>query len=348
MWDNVPHVAEGPPVDRAGFERAIYPAGQPYVLRGQVADWPVVRLAGASDAAFCDYLRARAGQKPVGFWVGGQQMGGRYGFEAGAENFDRRVAPLGVLCEFLEAAAHEADAPTLFAGAINLPEYAPALMAEVPMDLLAGARDRLTSLWLGTPSRTAAHWDLPDNLSCVVRGTRRYLLFAPEQIGNLYLGPIDRTLAGQPTSLVDCEAPDFARFPRFAEAMRDARQAILAPGDVLFLPSMWFHHVASDAPVGGQVNFWWRANNAETLSPMASLHHALLTLRDLPDRERQAWKAMFDHYIFGDHAAATAHLPADAQGLLGPMSTPQALQLSERLVGELVGWHNARLKAAAP
>ena len=347
MWDNVPHVPQIAPVDRTRFEGEIYSAGQPVVLKGQAADWPIVALAGAPDRAFCDYLTGRANPSPVQLWVGPPGQGGRYGFSGdyASENFDRRLAPMAQICDFLLRAADEPDAPAMFAGAINLPEHMPALLPDVPMALLAPARDRLTSLWLGTPSRTAAHWDLAENLSCVVRGQRRYLLFPPQQIGNLYLGPIDRTLAGQSISLVDCEAPDFARFPKFAEAMAHAEQAILEPGDVLFIPSMWFHHVASDAPIGAQINFWWRANNAETLSPLASLHHALLTLRDLPDGERAAWGAFFQHYIFGPRDAATAHLPEGAHGLLGPMGLAQQLQLSERLVNELAGWHNMRLKS---
>lgn len=345
MWDNVPHVRAIAPLDRAAFEQDIYPAGQPVVLKGQVASWPIVVLADGSDRAFCDALAAQSNARPAQLWAGPSAIGGRYGFAEGtaAENFERKLASLADICALLLRATSENAPPGMFAGAVNLADHVPGLLPEVPMPLLGEERHRLTSLWIGNPGRTAAHWDLPDNLSCVVRGQRRYLLFSPDQIGNLYLGPIDRTLAGQPISMVDCDAPDLARFPRYTEALAHAQQAILEPGDVLFIPSMWFHHVVSPAPIGAQVNFWWCANDAETLSPQSTLLHALLTLRDLPANERHAWRAFFDYYIFGTPDAATAHFAPGSAGVLGPMTRDLERQLAERLVKELAGWHNRRL-----
>lgn len=348
MWDDVAPLTPSPPVDRAQFEREIYAAGEPVLLKGQVADWPIVRLNGATEREFCDHLASRANAKPAQLWAAPPTIDGRYGFspDFSAENFDRKLAPVADICALLLRALDEPAPPAMFAGAVNLDDHLPALLPEVPMALLQPDRHRLTSLWIGNRSRTTLHWDLPDNLSCVVRGQRHYLLFPPDQIANLYLGPIDRTLAGQSTSMVDCDSPDFVRFPRYAQALAVARQVKLDPGDALFIPSMWFHQVVSQAPIGAQINFWWRANDATTLSPLSTLTHALLTLRDLPANERQAWRAFFDHYIFGDPLAAISHLPPGAAGMLGPMTPERELQLSEQLVTELVGWHNQRLKQA--
>lgn len=347
MSADIPAVRTAGPVNRARFEDEILSAGEPVLLKGQVAEWPLAKLAGESDATFCRHLTAKANDRSAQLWAGPAGIQGRYGFTAdfAGENFERKMAPLATICELLLRATREADAPSMFAGAVNLDEHAPGLLGELAMPLLDPARHRLTSLWIGTPGRTAAHWDLPDNLSCVVRGERRYLLFPPEQVGNLYIGPIDRTLAGQPTSMVDGEAPDFERFPRYREALRHAREAVLGPGDALFIPSMWFHQVVSSAPLGAQVNFWWRANDAESLSPLSTLFHAFLTLRSLPERERRAWRAFFDHYVFGDAEAAAAHIPEHARAALGALSPQDELKLAEQLVNDMVGWHNRRLKA---
>ncbi|WP_338468355.1 cupin-like domain-containing protein [Novosphingobium sp. ZN18A2] len=345
MSADIPSVRETGATERARFEAEIVPAGEPVALRGQVSGWPLCALAGDSDEAFCTYLTARANDRPAQLWAGPSGMRGRYGWSAGlsGENFERKMAPLATICELLLRSTREADAPAMFAGAVNLDEHAPDLLPDLAIPLLDSARHRLTSLWIGNPGRTAAHWDLPDNLSCVVRGERHYLLFPPEQVGNLYVGPIDRTLAGQPTSMVDCENPDFERFPRYREALAHAREAVLQPGDALFIPSMWFHQVISTAPLGAQVNFWWRENDAETLSPQSTLLHAFLTLRDLPERERKAWRAFFDHYVFGDPEQAAAHIPEAARSILGPIGSQEQLKLAEQLVSELVGWHNRLL-----
>src|SRR3546814_18893261 len=105
---------------------------------------------------------------------------------------------------------------------------------------LLGDRDPLASVWIGNRSRIPAHQDLPDNLACVAVGRRRVTLFPPDQLANLYIGPLDFTPAGQAISLVDFAAPDLARFPRFAEALRHAQVAELGPGDAVFIPRMWW------------------------------------------------------------------------------------------------------------
>src|SRR6185295_10671014 len=94
-------------------------------------------------------------------------------------------------------------------------------------------------------TRIAAHHDLPDNLACVVAGRRRFTLFPPEQLNNLYVGPLDFTPAGQPISRVDIDTPDLETYPRFAEALNAARRAELGPGDAVYIPALWWHDVLS-------------------------------------------------------------------------------------------------------
>jgi len=70
------------------------------------------------------------------------------------------------------------------------------------------------SIWIGNRTRIAAHFDHIDNLACVVGGRRRFtpISFRPDQIRNLYVGPLDLTPAGQPITLVDIRNPDLERF----------------------------------------------------------------------------------------------------------------------------------------
>ena len=189
------------------------------------------------------------------------------------------------------------------------------------MPLLEAGRERLTSLWIGNRSRTAAHWDLPQNLACVVAGRRRFTLFPIDQVANLYVGPLDFTPAGQAISLVDINDPDFGRHPRFREALAHAEVAELEPGDALYMPSLWWHHVETLGDFGAMVNLWWRDGPDYMATPMLTLFHALLTLRDLPENERASWRVLFDHYIFqtGD-GDPMAHVPVDARGVFAPMN----------------------------
>jgi hypothetical protein len=177
-------------------------------------------------------------------------------------------------------------------------------------------------LWLGNAFLTPAHIDELDNLACVVGGHRRFTLFPPEQVHNLYIGPLDVTPAGAPISLVSLKAPDFERFPRFRDALAAAQVADLEPGDALFIPAVWWHHVESFDVVNILVNYWWQQAScvqAERVSPTKSLLHALLSMRHLPDAHRKAWAEMFAHFVFAPAAAAAGHLPESRQGVLGKL-----------------------------
>ena len=223
----------------------------------------------------------------------------------------------------------------MFAGAIYLPEVMPGIVPDLPMPLVRDDQERLTSLWIGNRSRTAAHYDRPHNLACVVSGERRFLLFPTDQIRNLYIGPVDFTIAGQAISLVDCENPDLERFPKYREALEAAEVAVLCPGDVLYIPSLWWHYVSSPNPVSGLVNFWWTGEPATRLAPTDTLMHAMLTLRNLPAAERAGWKAVFEYYIFDSSSHDMSHIPPDGLGVLGDLNDAQRTRLRQFLAEQL-------------
>lgn len=166
-------------------------------------------------------------------------------------------------------------------------------------------------------------------------GRRRFTLFPPEQLKNLYVGPLDFTLAGQPISLVDIDAPDLQTYPRFAAALETALRAELGPGDALYIPPMWWHDVRALEDFGCLINFWWRDGDPPHLTPLNALYHALITMRDLPPHELRAWRNMFDHYVFGDNGDPVAHLPHNARGLLGKRTPQLVAKVKDLLIRAL-------------
>ena len=313
-------------VDRDRFDSDIAGAGVPVVMRGLVAAWPIVEQAQRSPRALCDYLAAFAPRHAVRYFRGDPGIKGRffYNDDFSGFNFEREEAPLEGLLRELLALADANDPPSIYAGAIPLREDFGQLKAENVNPLLDPGVEQLVSLWIGNRGRTATHWDLPQNVACVVSGRRRFTLFPPEQLPNLYMGPLDFTLAGQPVSLVELDDPDFDRFPRFREALAHAQVAELRPGDALYLPSMWFHHVESLDVLGALINYWWRDAEQYMFTPLFTLLHALLSTRDLPAGEREIWRGMFDHYIFSGGAGAMEHVPENARGAYGEL-TPERL-----------------------
>jgi hypothetical protein len=320
-------------IDRACFEAEIVPAARPAILRGLAADWPAVRAGRESADAFATYLRGQANDAPGEAWFGDPAIGGRFDFDAELTGFnhDRKLATIDQLLDLLLRQRGSAEAWGIYAGALPLPKHLPGFAAANPMPLLDADRHMLVSLWLGNRTKTAAHWDLPQNLACVVLGRRKFTLFPPDQLANLYVGPIDFTLAGQPTSMVDAEDPDLARFPRFADALAAAQVAELEPGDALYLPSLWWHAVHGRDEVGAMVNYWWRDGPARMVTPLHSLLHAAMTMHELPEHERTAWKAHFDHYIFRASGDPMAHVPEAARGILGARTPELIAALRDRL-----------------
>lgn len=338
-WSQAPRVDEFEAVDRARFASEIQPAGQPAILRGLVKDWPAVRAAAESREALASLLRRFATAEPANVFEAAPELGGRYFYSDDllGFNFERHQWPLGTLLDRLLEQAETERPRGYYAGGVPLPRCAPGLLTEHRHGLLDDGTEQLVSLWIGNRSRTAAHFDLPQNLAAVIAGPRRFIVLPPDRLPELYVGPLDRTLAGQPISLVDFLDPDLDAHPRFAEARRHALVAELAPGDVLYLPSMWFHHVESVDPLGAMINFWWRDAPEFMFTPMITLFHSLLSLRDLPERERAAWRVLFDHYVFQVDGDPMAHLPEAARGMFGELTPDKVHRLRHYLAKVLVG-----------
>ncbi len=197
-----------------------------------------------------------------------------------------------------------------------------------------GAAADLAGGWVTTP----AHFDESNNLACVVSGRRRFTLFPPEQISNLYIGPFGHAPTATPISLVSLENPDYARFPRFREALASALVAELEPGDAIYMPALWWHHVQSLAKYNILVNYWWKGPAGAPASSDTALNcllHCLLTLKHLPVEQREVWKAIFDHYIFSASEQSVEHIPVALRGVLGEISPELAKQVKAFLVTQL-------------
>jgi ribosomal protein L16 Arg81 hydroxylase len=135
--------------------------------------------------------------------------------------------------------------------------------------------------------------------------------------------------------MADIQAPDYERFPKLREALAAAQVAEMEPGDALFYPAMWWHQVEALESFNVMINYWWNTTPAYMDSPHNTLLHALLSLRDRPEQEKRAWRAMFDYYVFGPAGKAAAHLPEGARGNLAPLDEDMARRLRAKLLQRL-------------
>lgn len=332
-------VIEGVAPGRIPYDE-LFAAGKPVILKGLARDWPLVRRAADGPASVMDYLRGFYTGKPVVGYVGDAEIGGRffYNEEMTGLNFTASRVKLDEFLDRIGANLGDPDAPSFYVGSTDVDVYLPGLRQDNGLTLDHPAFQHAppsVGIWLGNRTVASAHYDMSNNIACCMAGRRRFTLFPPDQIENLYPGPLEPTPGGQVVSMVDFRAPDFARYPKFREALAAAEEADLEPGDVLFYPALWWHHVEALDDFNVMINYWWNAVPAFMDSPQYTLLHGLLSLRDRPDAEKRAWAALFDYYVFGPALRAGAHLPDHARGDLAPMDERKARRLRAFLLQRL-------------
>jgi hypothetical protein len=297
----------------------------PAVIRGLAANWQAVR---AADPAA--YLARFDTGGPVTLTIAPPEAEGRifYTPDLTELGFRRETGTLAALFEKLAAVADDAAPPAIAAQAVMVPDALPGFAGENRIALVPeGVAPRI---WIGNRVRVATHHDMSSNIAVVMAGRRRFTLFPPEQVANLYIGPIEFTPAGTPVSLFDPDAPDLARYPLAAAAMAHAQVAELQPGDALFIPHMWWHHVRSLDALSILVNYWWDEAPPPQpgLAPVDAMAHAMLTFSGLPESQRAAWRAMFEAFVFGPEPE---HIPPERRGLRGALGDESKARLRRQI-----------------
>jgi hypothetical protein len=320
------------------FQREIVQGCRPVVIRGLVADWPVVAAGLHSPRALQDYLRTFDSGERVEIFLGDAAIRGKYYYNAGLRgfNFERRMVKLSEALDYILETAERGDSRSAYVGSVPTSQCLPGFVANNPTPLAATSAG--PRIWLGTAANISTHYDTSDNLACVIAGRRRFTLYAPDLIARLYIGPIDNTMAGAPVSLAASAPPGSeTEYPLFEEIRDQALRAELDTGDALYLPKLWWHQVESTAALNGLINYWWDAFSSGPDAPYTSLLFALITISERPPAERQAWKAFFDHYVFRSNGHPLAHLPPEQHGLLGPLKPDNYSKIRARIMRLLRG-----------
>lgn len=309
------------------------------MLRGLVNDWPAVQAARASPTQLARYLAGFDNGSAVDAILMPPEARGQISYNDAMDgfNFVRNRLPVSRILEQLARYAQFDDPPAVAVQSALLDDCLPGFAAENRLAVLDPAI--APRIWIGNRVTVPAHFDESMNVACVVAGRRRFTLFPPEQVANLYVGPLDFAPTGAAMSMVRFAAPDFAKFPRFGQALAAARISELGPGDAIFIPTLWWHHVESlDSQLNVLVNYWWNGalgSVDRTASGMDCLIHALLNIRPMPDELRQAWAGLFDHYVFGANERDVDHIPGHRRGVLATPSPEAARRIRDLLIARL-------------
>ncbi|MDT8757717.1 cupin-like domain-containing protein [Sphingomonas psychrotolerans] len=312
-------IPSGGKFDSDSFRREVAEDCAPVVLRALGRGWPLVAAGQESRDALIAYLQRFDIGRTAQAFVGPPAIAGRYHYGTGPDgfNFARETLSLAETLRRIAAAADRPELPSIYMGSVPADIHLPGLADENGVGFLPSAvRPRI---WIGNASRVACHYDTYDNLALVAAGHRRFTLYPPDAIADLYVGPIDHTMAGQPVSLAaECAEAD-PRFPRFEATRPRALEVELEAGDALYIPKLWWHQVEASGSVNVLVNYWWDAFSAGPDAPYTTMMLAMIAIAERPAAERAAWRAFFDHYVFRPDGHPLAHLPEERHGILGPL-----------------------------
>lgn len=330
---NAIKVVEG--IGTGNIPESILMSNTPVVMKGMVFDWPLVQSSvGSSQKAF-DYLCQFYSGVPVNAAFGEPGTNGRifYNEDMTGFNYERRQIRLDAVMDIIRQKEAEESPAAFYIDSVPVDMIIPGFRDN--NDLNLGDRRSRVSLWVGNKSVVSAHYDIPDNIACVVAGKRRFTLFPPDQLTNLYIGPLDFNPAGPAISLVDLANPDFDKFPKAKHAMETALVAELEAGDAIFIPGMWWHSVEGLEPFNALVNYWWTSLPTYFSSPLDAFNLALMSIKGLDDSERKSWKTLFEHYIFDYDEKNFSHIPKERRGIIDEVDEISARRLRSQLVNRL-------------
>jgi len=126
----------------------------------------------------------------------------------------------------------------------------PSLIKDISLPKYADNNNQYEiNLWLGEAGlNTRPHYDTYDNFFVQVKGRKLVRLFSPTTSGNMYPYSIEddffhNNSAVYISRIRDTEFIDYNQFPKLKNVK--CLEGIVEPGDLLFIPSGWWHEVKS-------------------------------------------------------------------------------------------------------
>jgi LPS sulfotransferase NodH len=214
-------------LSRAEFRDEYYAAGRPVIMSGLMTGWK------ALTAWTPEYLKAVAGDQTVEVMTG-READPNYERNARRHRTDMRFADYidlvhsGRVTNDYHLVARNAFLQHPAARPLR-PDFPP-----FPEYLRPAAAGPQSFLWFGPAGTvTPLHHDFSNLLLAQVSGRKRIRLVPAAERSCVYPRGV--------FSEVDAEAPDLARYPAFRQAT--VIDVVIQPGEVLFVPVGWWHHV---------------------------------------------------------------------------------------------------------
>lgn len=238
------------------FEREFWSTERPALIIDALSSWKALGLWSP------DYLASVLGNKTVRVEFSDSN---HFGYTQEKNDSNKITAFSHESMDFATATARitAAGPGHYYVMQHSIPDEFPELLEDFTPPHLVAGREPTTNLWFGSGENvTPLHFDQSNNFFVQVYGRKLWTIFDPSQTRYLYQYPASALVWH--TCEVDPEEPDYSRHPAFANAQ--PIQFTIEPGEMLYLPAAWWHHVRS-CETSISVNFWYPPTVEQYFAP---------------------------------------------------------------------------------
>jgi hypothetical protein len=279
------------PETRQAFD-ALVAERVPVIFRGAAADWPCTQRWTSA------YLRERLADKQV---TATRTPARRYRPDPTRGHYaptDMQSMTFGAFLDHICDADSE-DEASYYLHRQSLAQHLPELRDDVVVpSYVDGAALLLMSLWMGPAgSVTPIHHDFTDNLFVQVRGQKRVILYDPAPDAAFYRMPFragPTRSSWHISSVGSSDSADLTAHPRFRDAK--AFEAVMEVGDILLIPSFFWHEVHSLDSPSISLSYWW---DQRTLTETEAAIAKITELVAFYDQQPATWRSLIDHILGG-------------------------------------------------
>ncbi|HMQ67793.1 MAG TPA: cupin-like domain-containing protein [Ignavibacteria bacterium] len=225
------------------FDNNYYKPSIPVIIKGGANDYKAFKKWSA------EYFNSLFGKKKVDVRT---SQSGVYDYHKGSVS--------RVFLPFDEAVDYIKTNKAYYLQQSSIPDNFPELLGDLdePKWMKETDKNKVRNLWIGGAGCVSPlHFDGSDNFLIQIKGKKEIILFHPDDDKYLYPnvhGP--KTL--RQISLIDLDNVDHKKFPLYEKSQ--AYKATIYPGDILYIPLHWWHHVRSmDFSIN--INYWWNRKN---------------------------------------------------------------------------------------
>ena len=300
-------------------------AREPVVFPQETVHAELVEAGRAHPDRLLDILSQRAGERKLSVAQIAPEARGILS-HSGRGGLAAAWTPVeATLADVLERMRDEAANPErLLIHAAPVEEVLPELSALMHLPIRPEVAGRL---WLGTARGIDLSFDAFESLRWLFLGQMRIYLTPPSVGPEMQLGALEGSHLNAPISLLDPEGGD-------AELPDGARVIDLVPGEILYIPTYWWHCFRTERPFAMINHSWTDLAGRAAKAAHATFWQAVLSIRELPRAHREHYARLMDAIVFRKHGDPYLHLPVEDQGLAGTATPERRIELRRRALHE--------------